>query len=151
MKQFEVHDVTIGGYDFHIFPFPAFKATNIFANLTSVLSPIVPVLAFFVSSNDNFLDADIGKITDALGTLNGDKLEDILKRLLVREGNVTIEYNGDVEKLTEGRLNEIFCGSFDDLILLAVEVIKVNYKGFFEKLGLRFGGAGDQQETKTTT
>ena len=89
-------------------------------------------------------------MTEALSSLDGNKVENILKRLLVKENNVSVDYNGTTELLSENTANEMFCGNFENLILLAFEGIKVNYGGFFKSIGLQSGSAGDQQE-KTTT
>ena len=45
------------------------------------------------------------------------------------------------EKLTEGRLNEIFTGEVENLYRLAVEVIKLNFSGFFASIASLFGSA----------
>ena len=37
------------------------------------------------------------------------------------------------------RSNEVFCEDVQDMFLLAFEVIRTNYNGFFKKLGGRFG------------
>ena len=41
--------------------------------------------------------------------------------------------------LTEDLANEVFCEDVQDMFLLAFEVIRTNYNGFFKKLGGRFG------------
>lgn len=152
LKQFEAHDFSIGGYEFHIFPFSSFKAANLSGELTKTLAPVVPVLASLFKSNDtdSILGSDASSVVSALQNIDGDKLEGLLKKLLIKDRNVSIEVDGVAEPLTEEKANEIFCGSVDDMFMLAIEVIKVNYSGFFAKLGLQFGSAGDHKGQKTT-
>jgi len=144
MKQFDVHDVTIGENQFHIFPFPAMRAANLSAELMKTLAPIVPVIATIMGGKENILSSDASSVVSALQTIDGDKLENLLTKLLIRDRNVSIEQNGNAVPLTESIINEVFCASIEDLYALAIEVIKVNYGGFFEKLGLQYGNAGDQ-------
>ena len=50
--------------------------------------------------------------------------------------------------LTEDLANEVFCEDVQDMFLLAFEVIRTNYNGFFKKLGGRFGSlVGDLMKT----
>lgn len=150
MKQFEAHEAKIGGYKFYIFPFTAFKAANLSAELTALLSPLVPVISSI--SGNSILDLDVDKFVCAMKGLTGDKLEDLLKKLLIQNKNITYENeeSGEAEPLTEGVINKIFCCEFENLLLLAFEVIKLNYGSFFRSIGLRYGSAGDQQDqTKT--
>lgn len=144
MKQFEAHDVKIGEYEFHIFPFGAFRAANLSAELTSTFAPILPVIGTFISSIRNggsILDANADTLIKAFQSVSGDKLEKFMKELLVNGKNITVETENGVVQVTEGRLDELFTGEVENLYRLAVEVIKLNYMGFFESIATLFGSA----------
>ena len=66
-----------------------------------------------------------------------------MKHLLIAGKNISFE-TPDSEKaqlLTEDLANELFCEDVQDMFLLAFEVIRTNYSGFFKKLTARFGTA----------
>ena len=84
-------------------------------------------------------------ITGAFAALDGDKAEELLDKLLLRKGNISCQYrdqSGSMvqEVLNQSLLDSLFCQNVDGLLRLAVEVIKVNYSGFFEKLLTQSGG-----------
>ena len=55
-------------------------------------------------------------------------------------GNIAIETeDGSAKVLSEDLLNETFCTDVQDMFVLAFEVIRTNYNGFFKKLGGQFG------------
>ena len=79
-------------------------------------------------------------ISAAFSSLSGDKIEAILKHLLIAGKNISVEVPGErVQILTEDLANEVFCEDVQDMFILAFEVIRTNYNGFFKKLGGRFG------------
>ena len=89
-------------------------------------------------------------ISGAFSALSGDKLEAILKHLLIAGKNIAFETPEDEKPrvLTEDLANEVFCEDVQDMFLLAFEVIRTNYNGFFKKLGSRFGSlVGDLMKT----
>lgn len=149
MKQLETREVTVGGSHFYIKPFPAFKAANMSAELAALVTPLLAGFAPLVSEaggDTNLLDIDIEdaipSITKAFSALSGDRLEAILKHLLIAGENVSYEPEGEkVRLLTEDLANEIFCEEVQDMFVLAFEVVRTNYNGFFKKLGNRFGSA----------
>ena len=49
LKQMEPTKETVGGYNFYIKPFAAFKAANLTGELASVLAPLLGALAPLVS------------------------------------------------------------------------------------------------------
>ena len=51
-----------------------------------------------------------------------------------------------VRLLTEDLANEVFCTDVQDMFILAFEVIRTNYNGFFKKLGDRFGKVAEWAE-----
>ena len=157
MKQHEVKQKrTLSGNVFHVRPFGAFKAANMSGEILSLLTPILagvaPIIAAADVSGDDvsFLDMDAEKaaphLANAMSGISGDKLEALLKKLLIQHGNISVEIqneNGSMksaELLTEDLANEVFCGDTQDLFILAFDVIKVNFSGFFKKLGGQYGG-----------
>lgn len=148
MKQLEAHSVAIGENTFYIRPLPAFKAANMSGELASLVLPILTGLAPMLGGADadkGLFDVDLEAaaptIAEAFTSLSGDKLEAILKHLLIAGKNISVE-TPDSEKavlLTEDLANELFCAEVQDMFMLAFEVIRTNYNGFFKKLAARFG------------
>ncbi len=88
-------------------------------------------------------------IARAFSSLSGEKLEEILKHLLISGKNVSMEMpDGKAQLLTMDIANEAFCTDVQDMFLLAFEVIRTNYNGFFKKLGGRFGQAMEMLKKK---
>ena len=132
MKQLESRTVNIDGMTFYIRPFPAFKAANLFGQLVKTLTPVIGgilPLADSAAGGKNLFDLDLDEaapaIVGAVSSLSGDKVEELLKQLLIDYQNVS----------------ELFCGDTQDMFLLAIEVVKLNYSGFFKKLASQFGEA----------
>lgn len=148
LRQIESHKVNLGEYVFYIKPFPAFKASNITGDLASVLSPLIGLLAPLVSTKDSLMDIDVNKIAESLSGTNivsGDKLEPLMEKLLLG-GHIVIEFedeNGDKqqEKLDRDIVDEAFCGNVQDMFILCIHVIKLNFNGFFGKLATLSGKA----------
>lgn len=162
MKQMETKKVCIGGNTFVIKPFPAFKAANLTGELAVLIAPLIGGIGAAGNTGglnaNELMDMDIEKITPAItqafSGLNGDKVESLLKKLLTDSSNVIFipdDSRIDSETLTEDIVNEVFCGEVQDIFLLAFEVIKLNYKGFFKKAGALFGRTGGQKEAGTET
>ncbi len=154
MKQLESRSVTIGENTFYIRPLPAFKAANMSGELVALAAPLLSGLAPLLSkaapgdAGTSVLDVDMKEaapsITAAFSTLSGDKLELLLKHLLITGRNVSVEMpNEKVQLLTEDIANEVFCEDVQDMFILAYRVIQTNYSGFFKKLGNLFGPAAD--------
>lgn len=164
MKQTEPREVTISGTKFYIRPFPAFKAANLTGELASLLTPILTSLVPFINTGtegdtNGLMDIDIGKaapnIAGAFSGISGEKVELLLRKLLLQNKNIAVEVENesgesDAETLTEDIVNEIFCGEVQDTFLLAFEVIRLNFNGFFKKIVGRFGKASDTAEKKRT-
>ena len=89
------------------------------------------------------LDTDLAtiapEITKAFESLSGDAVEKLLRDLLVRGNNIAVDFNSETKPLTEDLVNELFCGDVQDMYILAFHVIKINYGGFFGKLGTQSG------------
>ncbi len=155
MKQLEPKQVQVNNNTFYIFPFPAFKAANMSGQLISLVTPMLASLAPMINQNGNALDTDLDKaaplIASSFSALSGDKLEDMLKKLLLG-GNITVEVpNQQAVRLDEDTANEIFTGDTQDMFVLAFEVIKLNYAGFFTKVASQFGIQKGVLEKATTT
>lgn len=158
MKQLEPREVAVGENTFYIRPLPAFKAANISGELAALLLPIVSGLAPLLGSVDTgeegkgLLDIKLEDaapaVAGAFSSISGDKVEAILKHLLIAGKNIAVELpdEGRPQTLTEDLANEIFCEDVQDMFLLAFEVIRTNYNGFFKKLGDRFGKVAEQAE-----
>lgn len=152
MRQQEPRVVPIGDNTFYIRPLPAMRAANLTGELSALVLPLLSGLAPILVAVDDkeegkgLFDVDITSavpaIAGAFSTLSGDKLEAVLRHLLITGGNIAIEEpGGKPETLSEDLLNEVFCTDVQDMFILAFEVIRTNYKGFFSKLGGRFGQA----------
>lgn len=144
MKQLETVQKTIGGNTFYIMKFGAFKAANMSGKLIGLIAPVMASLVPLVGKSDNVLDQNIENITPlitgAFNQLEGNKVEMLLRELLLG-GNISVQLEGTTEakRLSEDIVNEIFCGEVQDMFLLAAEVVKANYQGFFKKLESQFG------------
>lgn len=142
-KQMEPTVQQIGGNTFYIYPFPAFVSANLSGEITALLTPMVTSIASAVAMGENkeksIMDMEISEVapyvTGAFSTLSGDKVERLLRKLLLAE-NIGVLPDGaaDARWLDEETCNTIFCRRTQDMFILAFYVIKVNYSGFFEKI-----------------
>lgn len=148
-KMMEPKETPVGGNIFYIYPFPAFKAANISGEVAALMTPMLASLAAALGTGGekHMMDMDIGEaaphIAGAFSSLSGDKVERLLRDLLL-SGNIGVRTEGmEAHQLTEDLSNEIFCGNIQDMFILAYHVIKVNYAGFFEKFGNLSGKVTD--------
>lgn len=148
MKRLETTEKTIGEHTFYLRPFPAFTAANISGELAALITPMLSGLAPLFGGDKSvsgIMDIDVEDampaISDAFSGISGDKFEKLMKKLLVDHKNITVEDKdtGKAEVLTMDLANEVFCGDVQDMYILCFEVIKINFGGFFKKLGGRFG------------
>lgn len=159
MKRMEVTQKKIGEYTFYIKPFPAFTAANISGDLASLVAPMLSSLAPLLGETpkttkaavSGLLDADVEEalplVTKAFSGLSGNQFERLLRKLLIDSENVSVEgetTDGQTMIMSYDLANEVFCGEIQDMFVLCFEVLKLNFSGFFKKLGALFGG---QQET----
>lgn len=148
LKQMQSTSVHVGGKNFYIKPFAAFKAANLTGELASVLAPLFGALVPLANSG-NLMDVDAGEAASAImncNAINGDKLEGLMKKLLIGE-HIAVEIENDqgvVEgtQLSEDLANEIFCGEVQEMFILCFHVIKLNFNGFFKKFAGLSGKAG---------
>lgn len=161
MKQFKPTEKIIGENKFYIRPFPAFTAMRITGDLSNAVAPAMASLAPLVVkyiSDKKVLDTDISELapsmSGAFSGISGDKLENLSRELLTAYGNISVSPGCDDTKnklLEEKDANELFCGDLDEMFLLMLEVIKINFSGFFKKLAARYGLDGEAGETEETT
>ena len=145
MRRLEPTTVTIGEATYYIFPFSAFYAANLSGEILALVSPIIASLLPLVSADgqnaESILDQKIEDalplITSAFNSLSGDKVEALMKKLLISQRNVSVEYEQDgvtqKERLTADLADELFCMDISSMYQLAWEVIKLNYGSFFAK------------------
>lgn len=151
LKQMEPTKETVGGYNFYIRPFAAFKAANLTGELASVLAPLLGALAPLVSDQKegSLMDVDAAQAAEALSNctnISGDKMEKLMQKLLLG-GHIVVELPDEEGKTKAERLdmdiaNEIFCGEVQDMFILCFHVIKLNFNGFFKKIAGLSGKAG---------
>lgn len=154
LRQTEPDIKIIGGREFYITPFPAFKAVNISGSLVSVLAPLVGAVAPLVGklNKEKLVDMEISNedlelILETIAScpaLDGDKAEELVRKLLLG-GHIVVEIededgNSEPERLTADLVNEIFCGNIQDMIILCFYVVQLNFKGFFKKPTSQSGG-----------
>lgn len=153
MRQMEPRRVTIGEVDFAIFPFAALDATVVFGDLTKVVGPFVsaavPILGGSVEDTvENIFSMNPEIVVDSLNkafvTMDGEKLGFILRRLLIFYKKISYEYRderGDAQQriLDADGLNDLFTGDLEGMIRLAIEVINLNFAGFFKNMLGRYG------------
>ena len=161
LKQLETTQKVIGDNRFYIRPFPAFVAANISGELASLAAPFLSCLAPMVGDDadmDSVMDMDVEKllpsISTAFSSISGDKFEALMKKLLIDNGNISVEgpvTEGQTLKLDYNVANEVFCGDVQDMYILCFEVIRLNFKGFFKRIGARFGNLRGLLQSKTPT
>lgn len=155
MKQTETRKVMIDNIDFYIIPFSAFKCANLSGELAGVLVPIlsglIPIAQKFTKENMDLMDIELGNATSevagAFSVISGDKIEILLKKLLLQNNivvKIEMEKAGEEQvHLDEDLANELFCGEVQNMFLLAFEVIRSNFNGFFKKATNLSGKVGE--------
>ena len=172
LKQMEKTAVTIDSAVFYINPFPAFKAANVSADLAKLIGPFVasiaPAAAGGVADTEGEMSVnsfDIGKVdmddavpalANAFSTLSGNEFERLLRKLLIDGGNISVKSpitNGTAVLLDYELANEVFCGDVQNMFILCYHVIRLNFSGFFGKIGSLFGNRGAEKapEEKANT
>ncbi len=155
LKQLHVSEKIIGENTFYIKKFPAFTCANLSGELASLITPVLSAIIPLLGVTDEEGGIDLNKIeienalpalNTALSGLSGDKIERLMRKLLIDTGNVS--FNGPVtdgatKRLSFDLANEIFCGDIDEMYLLCIEVIRLNFSSFFKKLGVRFGNLSE--------
>lgn len=149
MKQLEPKRVVIGDVAFAIYPFGAIYAANLSGELGKFLGPLAAGALPLIGSGNDVMEMDLKDavplVAGAFNTLDGDRVEMLLKKLLTDRGNISCQYRDETtgkavqEVLTEDLADAIFCQDIYGMYRLAAEVINVNFSGFFRKLLGQFG------------
>lgn len=143
LKKNEVH---VGGATFYVAPFPVFTSARITAMLAKVVSPVIGSIIVLLGGDEeeeegdgvlvtSDLDSAMQAFASAMGTLNPADFERLMRELLVNSRNIVWanEENREGEILTEDDLNALFAGDVQNMYILAYNVLKTNFRGFFEK------------------
>lgn len=161
LKQMESETHEVGGRNYYIIPFGAFKAANLSGEIASVLAPalgaLTPILMSHSGENaeetfDNINPNEVASAVASCSSIDGDAIERLLKKLLLG-GNVSVEMiddegNSDIKRLTEDLANEVFCGNVQNMFVLAFYVIKMNYRDFFVSIPNQLGKAKSIRKTR---
>lgn len=144
VKQLDPKITVLGDVTYAIYPFGGMYAANLSGELGKFLGPIAAGALPLIGSDSDVMELDLKEamplIIGAFETLDGDKVENLLKKLLINKKNISCQYRdestGEAVKsiLTEDLANSLFCQDVYGMYRLAVEVINVNYSGFFKKL-----------------
>ena len=140
-----------GEYIFSIRQFAPFKAIKVLGDLQKI---ITPALAGALTGLQKAPEADTNNwlslapvISDALYQiatgLDGDKLQKAMN-LLLDENYVAVEVTADngtktFTRLNEGLINDIFTGRSFDLLVLMIELFKINFLDFSKLSSLPTG------------
>ena len=157
MRQLEPKRVTIGEIEYAIYPFGAFDAAAISGDLAKMIGPLlVGVLPFIDEKGKPAADlSNLGPALNmALASLDGEKLQSMLRQLLIVKKNINCEYRDDTGQIVQKLLtielaNEIFVGNLDEMVQLAVEVVNFNFAGFFTQMLTLFGSRSKTTQKKT--
>ncbi len=127
---------------FYIRKFPPLEALSVLGTLQkSLLSPLLTALK--ARSENGQMDMNLGAqaITELSQNMDGPALVKMAKLLLNPEYiSVLLPGANDPVRLTEGPMN-IALPDVSDLLLLCVEVVKVNYSGFGQRAQSLIGEA----------
>ena len=161
-KQLEPMYVTYEDVNYAIYPFPAMDAVEISGDLSRFLGPIVLGLApLFAGGASGETSEDLGTaalqnalamsndqlipiLQGAMTSLDGKTMRSLIKKLLLDHENVVCEMVNDdgrtvQRKLTASIMDELFIGSLDVMLRLVIDVMRLNYAGFFTKLLSQYG------------
>ena len=154
LRQVETKEVTVGDRKLYLKPYPAFKAINLVGELTSTLVPLISAVMPLITEDDgkenkkSLMDADAtvaaSAMMNASESVSGDKMEKLMKKLLIENKNVIFIDEDDKGNeyqciLDKDNADEMFCGEVQDMFILAFEVIRNNFSGFFKKIATQFG------------
>lgn len=162
-KLMEATHVSYNDVEYAIFPFPAMVATGIAGDLAKYIGPIVSALAPLVSGDlksttvdemgteilGNVMQRQVDELVpvlqSAFSALDGKSLQKVVSSLLTTNGNINYEYVDDngravTKRLTASTMDELFIGNLDVMLKLCIDVVRVNYSGFFGNLLSQSGG-----------
>ena len=149
-RQIDPKIVEVGGRKFSIYPFGAFYCANLSGELTRFFGPFIggaaPILQALMSEDKQ--DTNIAELmpglTSALENMDGNKVEYLLAKLLIAQNNIYFEGQDDfgnkqIKALTKDVADGLFVQEIQDMYILAFEVIRLNFGGFFGKLLGQYG------------
>lgn len=158
LKRTEKTKITIGDYDFYVSKFGAFKSANLSGELVRLFTPIIASIAPVAlkmlggDNSQNILDTELDSglervapaLAGAFNNLSGKQVEEMMQKLLIEERNIGFVEKDCMDpnkvKVMEWEdADELFCGDIQDMYMLAIKVIQLNYKGFFTKLAAPYG------------
>ncbi len=133
----------LDGNTYYIQRMDPFRALKVLGTLQkSFLGPAFHLVDIRAAGNEEEASALLGKAVRAISeTLDGDSLVAVT-RLLLDPELVSVHMAGQAEpvKLTEGNVN-LAMGGAEDLVLLCIEVVKVNYENFWKRASALIGKA----------
>ena len=146
------------GNVFYIRPVEPFTSLKLLGDLQKLVSPVIGnVISSFSDTNNADIGAidksiDMGAVEKAFAALaehvDGEKLEKMCVRILDKNYvSVSID-GGETVRLGQAQVNELFTGNVSDMLLLIVEVLKVNYGDFMNLFGNLTGKVGALKRTK---
>jgi hypothetical protein len=130
----------LGGNTFYVRPFGAFTSARLGGDVMHFMVPLIggfASLAQHARGAVSLVDIDVSKVLPIVADgISGEKLERILKQLLVTHNNISVQLEGEKapKQLDEDLADEVFCGDTQDMFILAWDVIAANFSGFFKKL-----------------
>ena len=143
----KAYEVTVGEHTFSVRKFDIFTNSRITFNIMSTVAPLLGSLdALSGDSEEEHGENILSNLTGALAGMDGNRLEALLRELLLDEGCIAY----DNERLTKDTLNEIFCGDLYGLLHLAVKVFMLNNEKSFTMLGTQFGFRASQSPATLT-
>jgi len=136
----EVKKYDQGEYTFAIRQMPPFRAMKVLGELQKVVGPAIGGLTKGVKPNMLDMETDnvefiSSLVSETLGAIaenvDGDKLEKVLAMVLdPAYVSVAKLHTTDFQQLDESAVNEVFSGRAIDMLVLAAQVVKVNYLDF---------------------
>lgn len=174
-KLMEATRVSYNDVEYAIFPFPAMVSTGIVGDLAKYIGPIVSALMPLMSGDlkgtnideigmevmDNVMKRQVDELVPVLQSafraLDGESLQKIVKSLLIENNNISYEYvddNGRVitRRLTASAMDELFIGNLNVMVKLCIDVVRVNFTGFFGNRLSRSGGQrGKSKDQKSAS
>lgn len=150
-------EVTVGEREFKLTMLPATRGQELFARLMGHIVP--PATKAFAGSGfrslSDLLNGDLSGlgaglpdgVAMLLGNLNAGEQRAILKELFF-EG-LTKADDAKWVKIADV-YEDIFAGRIEDIYMLALEALKLNYSGFYAKLNAAISSASARAEAEST-
>lgn len=153
--EFQQNDNT-----FYIRPFDPFQSIRLLGDLQKLVSPVIGNVFSSLGgessekSDVSIMDKkiDMGAVEKAFAALaehvDGQKLESMAMRILDKN-YVSVSIDGaEPVRLGQAQINELFTGNVTDMLILIVEVLRVNYGDFTKLFGSLSGKVGASKSKK---